>query len=135
MKRLLGADLILSKIRIDGNGCWIWQGYIGSDGYGRCGRKQSAHLYSYRAFCGPVPKGLELDHLCRVITCVNPAHLEPVTHAENKRRRYVLVTHCKHGHEFTPENTYVWAKRNTRTCRTCNRQHAANRHRRLAGMR
>lgn len=71
-------------------GCWHWQGAIGSHGYGQFlgpdGVVGLAHRISYELHIGPVPEGLQLDHLCRVRPCVNPAHLEPVTCAENLRR-------------------------------------------------
>lgn len=69
--------------------CWEWTGGRDGNGYGRIrvgGRQQGAHRISYELFVGPVPTGLELDHLCRLRHCVNPGHLEPVTHAENMRR-------------------------------------------------
>jgi hypothetical protein len=69
--------------------CWIWQRYTNDEGYGtlgREGRMWSAHKYFYVKAKGPVPDGLYLDHLCRVPSCVNPDHLEPVTNAENCRR-------------------------------------------------
>lgn len=73
----------------------------------------------YEAFVGPIPDGLQIDHLCRVRHCVNPAHLEPVTIAENVRRGAAAQTHCKYGHEYTPENTVI--HHGGRECRTCNR--------------
>lgn len=84
VKRRQGADH-----EVDSNGCWIWQHAIGDDGYGRIwnGRIMArAHRVYYERLVGPVPLGLELDHLCRVRSCVNPNHLEPVTHGENVRR-------------------------------------------------
>ncbi|MEV4271931.1 HNH endonuclease signature motif containing protein [Micromonospora aurantiaca (nom. illeg.)] len=82
-----------------------------------------AHRIAYEMKRGPVPDGLELDHLCRNRRCVRPAHLEPVTRRTNLLRgetipaRLAERTHCRHGHEFTPENTYQW--RGSRFCRTC----------------
>lgn len=87
---------ILAAVVIDENGCWIWQGRISNRGYGqlmcrpRPKEKQvnaSAHRLSYETFVGPIPAGLQIDHLCFVTTCVNPEHLEPVTAAENVHRR------------------------------------------------
>lgn len=106
------------QIRIDGE-CWLWTGETWK-GYGKFGGGQ-AHRVIYQRVVGPVPDGLELDHTCRVPTCVNPAHLEPVTRAENMRRRSEAQTHCKRGHEFTPENTYR-PKGGSRHCRACNRE-------------
>jgi hypothetical protein len=69
--------------------CWEWDDAISVKGYGRCiieRRSAQAHRVVYEMMRGPVPDGLELDHLCCVRHCVNPDHLEPVTHAENLRR-------------------------------------------------
>lgn len=69
--------------------CWIWQGHITKRGYGaktHNGKTTVAHIFTYETIIGPVPDGLELDHRCRQLDCVNPTHLEPVTHAENVRR-------------------------------------------------
>lgn len=69
--------------------CWIWQASTDTKGYGRFRAMRvhyGAHKFSWELVNGPVPKGLELDHLCRTPACCNPAHLEPVTHEENTRR-------------------------------------------------
>lgn len=71
--------------------CWIWQGTVTSSGYGQiwdvqARRVRVAHRFMWEEANGPVPEGLELDHLCRVRNCVNPAHLEPVTRRENVHR-------------------------------------------------
>lgn len=75
---------------VDDNGCWIWQ-HATTSGYGSLGRgPHGQHRYAHRKYYeearGPIPEGLQLDHLCRVPACVNPDHLEPVTQAENLRR-------------------------------------------------
>jgi hypothetical protein len=103
----------------DATGCWLWGGHIDKRGYGRL-RGKGAHRLTYQEFVGPIPDGLDLDHLCRVTACVNPQHLEPVTPIENIRRRSAAYKACKHGHEFTPENTYRHSGR--RHCRTCQRE-------------
>ena len=69
--------------------CWVWTGTRQRNGYGSFGvkgRTLRAHRWSYEFYVGPIPAGLQIDHLCRVRNCVNPEHLEPVTHAENMRR-------------------------------------------------
>lgn len=78
------------RYEVDENGCWLWTGRVwGNSGYGsfkRNGRIVSAHRAFYELHVGPIPPGMEIDHLCRVPLCVNPRHMEPVTHAENDRR-------------------------------------------------
>lgn len=106
--------------------CWLWTGWI-NKGYGRwCpdvkNRKTaSTHRYAYELLVGPIPDGLTLDHLCRNKACVNPAHLEPVTARENIQRARphcaAKSTHCRHGHEWTPENTFLHGNRVR--CREC----------------
>lgn len=115
--------------RIDGDGCWLWRGSTNKKGYGLLGvNKKSllAHRVAYTLVNGEIPKGLILDHLCRVHGCCRPSHLEAVTPSVNTARGEGWIslqrfkTHCDHGHEFTPQNTYV--KRGLRQCRECNRR-------------
>ena len=108
-------------------GCWLWTGYINAgSGYGRFslnGKSREAYRIAYECFANTIPDDLELDHLCRVRNCVNPDHLEAVTHAENIRRGETGKwqsdkTHCPHGHEYTGDNL-VNEKNGGRKCRTC----------------
>jgi hypothetical protein len=102
--------------------CIIWTKQLDACGYGRQqkdGKAQAAHRVAYEEAIGPIPEGLELDHLCRNRACVNPEHLEPVTHAEDNRRAAAARTTCRQGHPWDEENTYVW--NNIRYCRACNR--------------
>jgi hypothetical protein len=107
--------------------CWLWVGALNSKGYGVfsvSGRNALAHRLSYEHHVGPIPVGLDIDHLCRVRSCCNPAHLEPVTRGENIRRGsgaafWRAKTHCPAGHAYTPENTKLYEGR--RYCRTCAR--------------
>jgi hypothetical protein len=114
-------------------GCWTWTGEQSSRPSGSYGlinlpgrRREYAHRWSYGYHRAEIPEGLEIDHLCHNTLCVNPWHLEPVTRQVNAARtRGALKTHCKRGHEFTPENTKVLTYGNgKRECRTCARMHA-----------
>lgn len=109
--------------------CWEWTGGINGNGYGQinvAGRVIGAHRIAYELLVGPIPEGLELDHLCRNRTCVNPAHLEPVTRRENQLRgqsvsgRNARKTHCPSGHPYSGSNLVV--KQGQRRCRACIRR-------------
>lgn len=129
-----------AKIEVDGD-CWIWQ--AGTDGDGRYGlfkiagtrQKMVAHRWAYLHLAGlTVPDGLVLDHLCRRTLCVNPDHVEPVTQRENILRggwgsaKNARKTHCKYGHEFTPDNITPWGqRRGVRICATCHDEYNARR--------
>lgn len=116
--------------------CWTWKGAFQCHGYGTFSRKNKsglwrqvlAHRFAYEDVKGPIPEGLSLDHLCRNPACVNPDHLDPVTHMENCRRgvcadsarhptaiKNRAKTHCPRGHAYDDQNTYV----NSRGCRCC----------------
>ena len=106
-------------------GCWEWQGARNRYGYGqvRQGRKiRSVHRVVYELLARPIPDGLHLDHVhtwgCRSRACCWPAHLEPVTNAENRRRAGLLVTHCPANHEYTEANTYT-PPGGGKQCRAC----------------
>lgn len=114
------ARFILKVFRDPDSGCWIWTGTYCRK-YGTFSEKHvliPAHRWSYQYFVGPIPEGFEIDHLCRTPACVNPAHLEAVTGKENTRRHFAGLSHCKYGHEWTPENTFV-GRDGRRRCRLC----------------
>lgn len=121
--------------------CWLWagatthsynsDGYLGSEKwkYGvlyaraQTGRRTQvrAHRFSYELHNGPIPKGLQIDHLCRNTLCVNPNHLEAVTNRENAVRGASAQrwTHCKKGHALTEDNLYIYPGGNRRACKQC----------------
>lgn len=108
-------------IRIHGD-CWLWGGRIGNHGYGFARGGKLSHRVIYEAVVGTIPEGLELDHLCRVTRCVNPDHLEPVTHTENIRRSpFFGRPTCAQGHRFDALNTF-YNKSKHRVCRVCRRE-------------
>lgn len=116
-------EIFLKKIKIDEGDCWNWTGII-SHGYGifRIGKlRRQAHRVLYVLFVGTIDAGMTIDHLCKNKRCANPKHLQMVTVGENVRRALLIRTHCKHGHEYTPENTRI--KEGARVCRTCHAIH------------
>lgn len=122
--------------RVDASGdCWEWTGGLDTKGYGHValpsGTTTGAHRAVYELLVGPVADGLQLDHLCRNRTCVNPDHLEPVTPAENVRRA-LSRPHCRRGHLMTGRNVMETAGGNRR-CRTCFNRWHRDFHRELRG--
>jgi hypothetical protein len=111
-------------------GCWLWTGDL-RDGYGQVwfeGKHRIVHRVVYEYLVGPIPAGLQTDHLCRVRACSNPAHLELVTNKVNAQRGNVggwqrRLTHCKNGHPLSGNNIRMQGKR--RICRACQREWAA----------
>jgi hypothetical protein len=122
---------VLEKV-VRGEGCWAWTANHTNEGYGvvtYCGVRTTAHRVVYQLLVGPIPAGMQLDHLCRNPSCVNPFHLEAVSGRENLRRgqgwsgRHAQQTHCVNGHEFTPENTLLHSGSGGRRCRECHADH------------
>lgn len=143
--------------RVDKSGgfdaCWPWLKGINGNGYGSAswfGKIRATHRIAYELVIGPIPEGMDLDHVCHTRDrscqggrtcahrrCVNPAHLEPVPNLVNVMRgqsphaRAARQTHCEQGHEFTAENTRVYPSRpNARVCLTCKRAAASETQRR-----
>lgn len=147
------ADRFWEKIWIpdDPDACWEWTGSTDTQGYGhiseggRRGKLIPAHVVSWQLDGGEIPEGLELDHLChgadtsciggrtcRHRRCVNPRHLEPVTHQVNGLRGRSFAsanaqkTHCPSGHLYTEDSLPRTAgSQYARVCRTCKRERDA----------
>jgi HNH endonuclease len=131
-KLIADRERFFKHIAIEQNGCWLWQRAKDWDGYGLFKiypRMLRAHRWAYEEFIGPIADGLQIDHLCRNKSCVNPDHLEVVTPLENTQRgaRHTNL-YCKNGHSLFGENLYIYERDGgiRRACRTCNRINNAN---------
>lgn len=133
-------DRLMTHVKINQKtGCWEWQAST-RNGYARAhvgGRQPGAHNISVHRFMyehlrGPIPDGLKIDHLCRVLHCVNPTHLEVVTQRENIMRGvgeasiHAKKTHCENGHPLSGDNLAggkFIESRGWRICKTCKRRY------------
>lgn len=134
-------ERIIASTLATSDGCWVWQRKVDHGGYGQArftdagGRKRDvgAHRFSWAAFRGPIPPGLQIDHVCRNTLCVNPDHLEPVSSKENVRRGKAALgrwgrqrdshrTTCNHGHPLNDDNVLYYARADgyvVRICKPC----------------
>ena len=123
------SEIIARNVSVDPeSGCWTWKRSTDRDGYGQTWigpratrRLRFTHRLSYEHFVGPIPDGMQIDHLCRNRACCNPVHLDVVTTQENTRRRDVAMRRdevCRNGHPRTAANTYV-SPGGQRACREC----------------
>ncbi len=122
------APLVERTIRDEITGCWNWTGQVSPSGYGivaKAGSTIRAHRLMYEEHYGQKPTGLDVDHLCRNRLCINPEHLEAVTHRENMRRSYspaglnARKSHCNSGHPLSGDNVSIRKTDGGRVCRAC----------------
>lgn len=109
-------------------GCWLWLRTLNSDGYGivRCGKTmRPVHRIFYEHFVGVIPRDKQCHHICEVPACVNPKHIQLIRIADHTRihlgaswKRKRERTHCKNGHEYSFENTYLYQS-GKRACKSC----------------
>lgn len=143
------VERLMRRVVRDGD-CWRVTGPLRKDGYSQIeisGKKVLGHRLTYEHFAGPIPDGLVLDHVwergCKFRSCVNPAHLEPVTHSENVRRgtqaertraRFDAFwnnrTHCDHGHDLAEVGIDTEPATGHRKCRACHLKQRSETHRR-----
>jgi len=126
---------LLEQAKKRDDACWLWKAARHPGGYGAIAVKGSrrialAHRYIYELLVGPIPNGMQLDHLCRQRGCVNPAHLRVVTSKENSNApgskcgsHFRLKTHCPKGHPYDSGNTYI-GRAGARVCRACKSEKA-----------
>lgn len=143
---------VWKRVKIDPDtGCWNWTGPTMGKGYACInweGRSWLIHRAVYTFTVGPIPEGMELDHLCESKVCCNPAHLEPVTTEVNSKRspntlaaKNAAKTHCPQGHPYDEENTkWTWMtgrrqKRLVRLCKACATEHHRKQSRRKSELR
>jgi len=122
--------------------CWIWQGATLAGGYGAFRYENEtwyAHRWIYAYFFGAIPTKRVIHHECRNLLCVNPHHLKCISYSDHNSSEHPrpttnsfnsLLTHCKHGHEFTESNTYKYTTPNglsRRQCRECAKMRWRNR--------
>ena len=136
-QRTLARFWAKAQVSPDFDDCWQWTACERAKGRGygafrAFGKQRLAHRFAYEVFVGKIPRGLQIDHLCRNRGCVNPTHMEPVTLAQNVLRGDGITavnarkTHCKRGHLFDADNTYARPD-GDRDCRACRALHGANR--------
>lgn len=144
MSAAIALQRALRRAVYEASGCITWPGYKTGNGYGITQvrdpepRRVLVHRLAYEVLVGPIPAGLDLDHLCRVRHCLNVLHLEPVSRSTNllrgdgprlTRERKAAIATCPAGHPYDEANTYRHGTR--RHCRACHRERA--RARRLEG--
>ncbi len=121
-------ERLLSKVVVDSNGCWVWQGYVMPSGYGQFVWSKRdirlAHRASYELIIGNIPEGLHVHHKCEHTRCTNPDHLEVVTQQQNNAYQS-QKTHCPKGHEYTRDNMLIRPNGEFK-CRECNRVQCRN---------
>ena len=138
--------LFWSKVEVLATGCWEWRGKLNADGYGyilvgsRSDQSRKyvfAHRFAFERFRGSIPAGEEIDHLCKHRSCVNPTHLQSLSHLENVRRSGAAEAHrqqmrartqCRNGHDYNQSNVYLY--RGKRYCRACRKKSELKRQRR-----
>jgi len=127
-------DRLMYRTALLDNGCWEWRGATNPKGYGNIRRDMdgpaySVHRVSFEHFHGPIPDGLEVDHLCFNRACVNPDHLEAVDRRTNVLRGRRNQNHgkptCGRGHDFDAANTSITPD-GKRVCKACSRQRTAD---------